>query len=72
MRIVAPLSSSKQREYQRRHRALGLCQICSAPRVNATYCETHRLQRYYRRLAHRRYTCSICQATGHNRRSCSR
>jgi hypothetical protein len=32
---------SRQRIYQLRHAAAGLCQLCSKPRVTATYCLRH-------------------------------
>ncbi len=33
---------SRQRRYQMRHYAKGLCLLCPKKAVNATHCETHR------------------------------
>ncbi len=33
---------SRQRRWQIKKRAEGFCMICGKPRVNASYCETHR------------------------------
>jgi len=34
---------SRQRAWQMRKRAAGLCIICGKPRVSATHCEAHRV-----------------------------
>lgn len=39
------MTVSRQRRWQLRRIAAGLCAICSEPAVNATYCDRHRLLR---------------------------
>lgn len=35
---------SRQRQWQLKKKAQGLCEICGKERVNASYCETHRIK----------------------------
>jgi len=44
---------SRQRAWQMRKRAAGLCIICGKPRVSATHCEAHRVAYNRRRLVPR-------------------
>lgn len=37
--------ASRQREWQIRNIAKGLCKLCPSPRVTMSYCEKHRLAR---------------------------
>lgn len=39
------LPISRQRRYQLRHKAAGLCLLCNQPKVNATYCLKHAVAR---------------------------
>lgn len=52
---------SRQRRWQLRQKAAGLCMICSAPAVNAYYCLAHAIyHREYRRSrmgCKARYNC---------------
>ena len=64
------------RAYQLRHRAAGLCTICSMPRVTANHCREHAqkindinaVKRSHR--APHVHRCSVCGVQGHNRKTC--
>jgi len=71
---------TRQREYQLRHEALGLCRYCNNPGWYGC-CAKHRARMNQKgRLRYRearglsgpkqRYRCSLCGSDGHNRRTC--
>jgi hypothetical protein len=70
--------ASTQREYQRKHRALGLCVLCPRPAVNASFCAEHRDAARVRAKAAFRVKnprakmrrCGRCGERGHNRATC--
>jgi hypothetical protein len=56
---------TRQRMYQLRHRAMGLCVNCAEPAVNADHCEKHRLNK--RRQLRARANCSPWKLGGPGR-----
>jgi hypothetical protein len=51
---VLPNSMSRQRAYQIRQNAKGLCSMCNEPLATAKLCEGHRLKRSERDIANRK------------------
>jgi hypothetical protein len=48
---IVPKTPSRQRAYQMRQNAKGLCSMCNEPRVTAKLCEKHRVKRNERQKA---------------------
>lgn len=60
---------SRQREYQKRHKAKGLCSQCSNPtRQNHTLCESCRKKNTKPNQGI--YRCSLCKQLGHTKSTC--
>jgi hypothetical protein len=73
---------SRQRFYQLKHKALGLCQLCPMPAVTSTHCQRHaqmvsdrqstRMATIRRANGIKQRLCSACGERGHYAKCCRR